>query len=168
MAVHIYNNVPNSADGSSRLEAFARISVSPKADNYHTFGCPVYRLTTKSATKKSAKWENRANLGIYLGPSPQHAWSVSLVLSLTSAMASPQFHVGHDEFFETTRYNRSSARTKSRWQQLSGIDLAVALENRDKIKRAALNKFADRSTSEIPADVANLMPVFDHTRTASL
>ena len=168
MAVHIHNNVPNNEDGSSRLEAFARISVSPKADHYHTFGCPVYRLTTKAATNKSAKWENRANLGIYLGPSPQHAGSVSLVLSLTSAMASPQFHVGHDDFFETTRYNRSSARTKSKWQQLSGIDLAVTLEKRDKIKRAALNKVADRSTIETPADVANLMPVFDHTRTASL
>ena len=89
-------------------------------------------------------------------------------MSLTSAMASPHFHVGHDDFFETTRYNRSSARTKSKWQQLSGIDLAVKLENRDKIKRAELNKVADISTSETPADVANLMPVFDHTHTASL
>ena len=71
-------------------------------------------------------------------------------------------------FFETKRYNRSSARTKSKWQQLSGIDLAVTLENRDKIKRAALTRVADRSTIETPADVANLMPVFDHTRTASL
>ena len=89
-------------------------------------------------------------------------------MSLTSAIASPQFHVGHNDFFETTRYNRSSARTKNKWQQLSGIDLAVKLENRDKIKRAALIKVADRSTIETPADVANIMPVFDHTRTASL
>ena len=90
MAVHIHNNVPNSAGGSSQLEAFARIEVSPKADHYHMFGCPVYRITTKAATVKAAKWENRVNLGIYLGPSPQHAGSVSLVFSLTSAMASPQ------------------------------------------------------------------------------
>ena len=52
MAVHIHNNVPNSEDGSSRLEAFARISVSPKADHYHTFRFPIYCLTMKASTKK--------------------------------------------------------------------------------------------------------------------
>ena len=37
MTVHVHNNVPNAADASSRLEAFARIAVSPKSSHYNTF-----------------------------------------------------------------------------------------------------------------------------------
>ena len=64
MAVHIHNHVPNSTNGISRLEAFERIEVSHRADRYHTFGLPVYRLMTQDATVKSTKWGNRANFGI--------------------------------------------------------------------------------------------------------
>ena len=91
MVAQILNNAPNSNDGRSRFEAFARIAVSPKYDHYHTFGWPVYRLTMQAATSKYTKWQNKENLMMYLGPSPPHEGSVSLVLSLTSAMASPQF-----------------------------------------------------------------------------
>ena len=112
MAVHVHNNVPNNPDGSSRLEVFAQISGVPKASHYHTFGCPVFALTTEAESGKAKKWAVRSVLGIYLGPSPQHAGSVSLVLSLTTGNASAQYHVGHDDFFETTRYNRRTARAQ--------------------------------------------------------
>ena len=46
MAIHVHNNVPDAADDSSLIEAFARISVTPKLIHYHTFGCPEYILTT--------------------------------------------------------------------------------------------------------------------------
>ena len=46
MAVHIHNNVTNSTDGTSRLEAFTQIEVSTRAGQYYTFGRPLYRMTT--------------------------------------------------------------------------------------------------------------------------
>ena len=113
MVVHIHNNALNITDGTSRLESFARIEVSPRVDQYHTFGCPFYHLTTQASTGKAKQWGNKSNIEIYLGPSPHHAGSVSLVLSLTSAMESPKLHAGHEDFFENTRYNRSSVQTKS-------------------------------------------------------
>ena len=123
---------------SSRLEAFARIAVSPKSSHYHTFGCTEYMLTTEAEQGRANKWEGCAVLGIYLGPSPHHAGSVSLVLNLTTGNSSPQFHVGHDDFFETTRYNRSNARAKINWKKLSGIDHADIIDKKEKVKRAAL------------------------------
>ena len=103
MAVHVHNNVPNAADASSCLEAFARIAVSPKSIYYHTFGCPAYMLVTEAEQIIAKKWEGCLVIVIYLGESPHHTVSVSLVLNLITGNASPQFHVGHEDFFETTR-----------------------------------------------------------------
>ena len=83
MVVHVNNNFPNTADASSRLEAFTRITVPPKSIHYHTFGFPAYVLTTESEQGRAKKWEGCSVLGIYLGPSPCHAGSVSLGLNLT-------------------------------------------------------------------------------------
>ena len=47
MAVYVHNNVPNSADASSRLKALAHIAVSPKSTHYQKFGCTAFTLTTK-------------------------------------------------------------------------------------------------------------------------
>ena len=163
MAVHVHNNVPHNEDASSRLESFARIAVSPKSSHYHTFGCPVFALTTEAEQGKAKKWEVRSVLGIYLGPSPHHAGSVSLVLSLTTGLASPQFHVGHDDFFETTRYNRRTTRISSNWQKLSGIDFADIIEKKQKIKKAALTSSkptVDQNVTQI-VDFANQAPVFE-------
>ena len=55
MSVHMHNNVPNATDASSRLEAFAQISVSPMSSHYHTFGCPAYMLTTESEKGRAKK-----------------------------------------------------------------------------------------------------------------
>ena len=138
MVVHVHKNVYNAADASSHLEAFARITVSPKSSHYHTFGCLAYMLTTEAKQGRAKKWEGRLVLEIYLVPYPHHAGSVSLVLNPTTDNASSQFHVGHDIFFETTRYNRSNARANINWQNMSGIDHANIIDNKDKVKRAAL------------------------------
>ena len=63
----------------------------------------------------SKKWEGRSVLGIYLGPYPHNAGSISLVQNLATGNDSPQFHVGHDKLFETTRYNRRNTRSNSNW-----------------------------------------------------
>ena len=59
-------------------------------------------------------------MGVYLGTSPRHARSVSLILSLSTGLCSPQFHVSHDDFFETTRKN-PHLDSSSKWQALSGL-----------------------------------------------
>jgi hypothetical protein len=67
------------------------------------------------AGKKFPKWTDQARAGIYLGPSPQHARSVALVLSLTSGLLSPQFHVTVDNF-QTMRKAFDTAQPRSLWQ----------------------------------------------------
>ena len=39
------------------------------------------------------KWNPRANAGVYLGHSPDHASNVALVLNLATGLVSPQYHV---------------------------------------------------------------------------
>ena len=47
------------------------------------------------------KWNNRAQVGIYLGRSPRHARNVALILNVHTGLVSPQFHVKFDKRFKT-------------------------------------------------------------------
>lgn len=112
------NVLPNFPDGSSPLERFTGVHVAPKIKDLHPFGCPVYRHLTEKHLKR---WDRRAMLGIHLGPSDRHASSVSLVLNPQTGLASPQFHVIHDDFFETVRKSAGNPKTFSQWQRLAGF-----------------------------------------------
>ena len=138
-AVEIMNSMPRNNDGSSRLESFARIQIQPKMQHFHTFGCPVYALTNQAEASKVRKWDPKARVGLYLGPSPLHAGSVSLVLNLDTALCSPRFNVAHDEFFETIRYGHTKLSGEPIWQRIAGLDMADAIRNRERVKRLALN-----------------------------
>lgn len=107
-------------DGTSPQERFAKVNVAPKLRNAHTFGCPVYALTNRlQSGGRQPKWVLRARLGINLGPSPRHAGSDNLVMSLTTGLVSPQFHVQFDDFFETVRLSAGNEPSASKWQLLS-------------------------------------------------
>jgi type IV secretory pathway component VirB8 len=56
-------------------------------------------------------------VAINLEQSPLHAQSVALVLSLLSEYVSAQFHLKHDDFFETVR--EVNAMSQSKWQELA-------------------------------------------------
>ena len=113
------NSLPGK-DGISPSEKFANVSVQPKLSTYHVFGCPVYTLhSALQSGNMLRRWEPRARLGLYLGPSPRHARNVSLVLNLATGLVSPQFHVSHDDFFETTEDHHHQG--PSAWQQLAGF-----------------------------------------------
>jgi len=100
-AAYIFNNTPFK-DGISPLENFSSTDLSANMRHFHTFGCPVYALDERLQDNKPiASWNKRARLGINFGPSPRRARNVSLVLSLTTGLVSPQYHLVHDEFFET-------------------------------------------------------------------
>jgi hypothetical protein len=109
----------------SPLERFAGVGVRPKISSFHPFGCPVYVLDSALASGQSIpKWDNRARVGIYLGPSPRHSRSVAMVLSLTTGLVSPQFHVVFDDHYQTVRTQRpGSLFYKSEWQALAGFEL---------------------------------------------
>jgi hypothetical protein len=99
---HMRNYLPDSKDGTCASERFSGVEVAPNLKSNHTFSCPVYALNSKLASRKTIpKWNSRARVGLYIGPPPRHAIKVSLVLSLDTGQVSPQFHVQHDDFFET-------------------------------------------------------------------
>ena len=68
----------------------------------HVWGCPVYVLSAPlQGDIKTPRWDMRSRVGVYLGPSPNHATSVPLVLNLATGHVSPQFHVIFDDNFST-------------------------------------------------------------------
>ena len=125
-ANHLLATLLDREDGSCPLERFSKSDVSPQLKSNHTFGCPVYDLQDSlQAGGHLPKWNSRARLGIYLGPSPRYASSVSLVLSLSTGLVSPQFHVKHDNFFETVQPLSVNPTTPSNWQILEGFQAAI-------------------------------------------
>ena len=88
----------------------------------HTFGCPSYVLDNELQSGMSIpKWAERARVGIFLGYSPQHARTVGLILSLSSGLTSPQFHVQYDDQFETMRKSFGETQPISQWQYKAGF-----------------------------------------------
>ncbi|KAL7563107.1 hypothetical protein ACA910_012291 [Epithemia clementina (nom. ined.)] len=107
----------------SPLELWLQVQVAPKIRHFHTFGCPTYVLDNKLQAQQGVqKLKTRARLGVYLGASPTHARSVSLVLNPRTAHVSPQFHVKHDDFFETVTGKATNFdQPEPEWKYLSGL-----------------------------------------------
>jgi hypothetical protein len=85
----------------------------------------MYDLNSKLAAGKSIpKWDPRARVGLYLGPSPRHARNLYMVLSLDTGVVSHQFHMQHDDLFETASPNAGNPLlVLSHGQTLSGLRL---------------------------------------------
>ena len=121
---NLHNVVPELEGGTSRMELFTGVKIGAKMRHMHVFGCPVYALRNELASGGSIpKWSPRCRLGLNLGPSPNHARNVYLVLSLTTGLVSPQFHVKFDDLFETTRLQPEDTLTGSAptWKSLAGF-----------------------------------------------
>jgi hypothetical protein len=84
------------------------------------FGCPTYQLNhSLQGGKSRPKWEQRLEPVVYLGRSPKHTSSIAMVLDLTTAHVSPQFHLKVDDLFETVSPTRQNAQAhESLWQWL--------------------------------------------------
>jgi hypothetical protein len=121
-AAYFNNVLLTLPDGQSRLKLFSSIKVGSNMQFLHTFRCPVFALNNSLALNKALpRWDPRAHLGLNLGPSPTHARNVHLVLSLTTGLFSPQFHVCFDDFFETCKYGVTDGGVASTWQCLAGF-----------------------------------------------
>ena len=126
MASMSINSTPNMGDKAKRSpsEMFegTEIAVNPK--HWRHIFCPVYVLDSNLRSGKHMnKWRDRARVGINLGPSPQHARNVVLVLNIETGLVSPQFHVKFDPNFDTVKqlYEDSMENHESRWQIKSGF-----------------------------------------------
>ena len=98
----VSNATPRKGQELSPLELFSGVQIAPKLRHFHAFGCPIYVLDNALQSRQGApKWKERARLGVYLGPSPNHARTVALVLNPRTGHVSPQFHIKFDNFFET-------------------------------------------------------------------
>ena len=85
----------------------------------HPLFCPVFVLDKKLQGSLGGipKWNPRANAGVYLGHSPDHASNVALVLNLATGLVSPQFHVVFDDEFSTVDFIKSK-KEPSNWEHL--------------------------------------------------
>ncbi len=124
MATDVGNFSPGLQTGISPIELFSQVEVAPRVKHSHTFGSPVYVLDAhlQTAGHKLKKWERKSRVGVYLGSSPRHSRKVSLVLSLLTGHASPQFHVVHDDLFETLRPSAGNVLPESNWQKAAGFN----------------------------------------------
>jgi hypothetical protein len=130
MANGIHNDTPTIKHRQSPLERFTGTHVLPNPRHWHHFGAPVYVLDSDVASgKKFPKWTDRARVGIYLGPSPQHDRSVALILSLTTGLTSPQFHVTIDDTIQTMRKAFGAQQPPSQWQAKCKFHLSAQLQD---------------------------------------
>ena len=102
-AAYLHNQTPNQQSGLSPVELWTKTkSTNTPLQNLHVWGSPVYVLDpTLRDGSKLPKWNPRSRRGQYVGQSPLHASSVGLILNLQTGNVTPQYHVVHDDFFET-------------------------------------------------------------------
>ena len=119
----VANATPRRGQDLSPLEMFSRVEIAPKLRHFHAFGCPTYVLDNALQSGQGApKWKECSRLGVYLGPSPNHACSIALVLNPRTGHVSPQFHVKFDDFFETVQAKVTDLDAPDpEWKYLSGF-----------------------------------------------
>ena len=125
MACDSINATTSLRDKSKRTpdEIFFSTPVSSNPKNWRHPFCPVYVLHKSLASGRHlSKWSDRARVGLYLGPSPQHARNVSLVLDIRTGLVSPQFHIKFDTNFDTIKeLYKEQQNHVSEWQLRAGF-----------------------------------------------
>lgn len=106
-------------NGLSPEEKLSGVQTSLHIRNEHPLFCPIYCLDKKlqGGLGGIPKWNPRSNAGVYLGHSPDHSSNVALVLSLTTGLISPQYHVVFDDDFSTVDFIRSR-KEPTNWENL--------------------------------------------------
>jgi hypothetical protein len=128
LAVDLYNNTPNST-GLTPEEIFTGLKGHNRLNDLHPFGCPIFVLDPSlQQGHKIPRWKPRSRVGVHLGFSPEHASSVPLVLSTTTGLVSPQFHVVFDDYFSTTNCLRTNV-LPSHWSTLLSTSASKFVDN---------------------------------------
>ena len=102
MAIEVENDIPD-AKGRTKRQRFASLSFDiSNLPQYHVWGCPVYILDAPLQIGQNIpQWNDRSRIGLYLGPSPNHATNVPMVRDLHTGHVSPQYHIIFDNTFST-------------------------------------------------------------------
>ena len=75
----------------------------------HTFGCPLVTLQNAlAADSKLSKLSPRAKLGLNLGPSPNHARHVNMVLNLSTGVVSHPIQFESGASYDEENANHTS------------------------------------------------------------
>jgi hypothetical protein len=106
-------------DGLSPEEKMSGVRSKQDIRHEHPLFCPVFALDKglQGGIGGIPKWNPRSNAGVYLGHSPDHASNVALVLSLTTGLVSPQYHIIFDDDFSTVDFIRSK-KEPTNWENL--------------------------------------------------
>ena len=122
------------------------------------FGCPVYVLDSKLQNNNIFhKWKQKSEVGIYIGTSPIHSKNVALVLSRSTGLVSPQFHVKFDDRFQTI----NDISNESLWQTKAGFI------STQKIPGAASQELLSQNTRALSASEGVNIQDVDLTPTES-
>jgi hypothetical protein len=110
-AVRLHNCTPRPGQQASPHTLFTNEDSPLSPHDFKVFGSPVYVLdkTLQTGTLGPGKWKARCYQGVYIGYSPNHASNVILVYNPKTRLVSPQYHVVHDENFDTVNVNMSKA-----------------------------------------------------------
>ena len=156
---NILNDTPQPTDSSRHTakQILSKSVVNIIAKHHMPRGCPCFISDSVLQKNKPFKWKERAKVGIYLGPSPQHGRNVSLVLNWTTGLVSPQFHVHHDPTFSTSTQDKYN----SQWQFYSAF--LAQTEKRTKLLQTRTSSYTQNNTTPpskgiLPAQVSEGAP----------
>ena len=149
-AIERINYLSFDLEGKSPASKFYGTEKAFNINEFHTFGCPVFVLDSRlqSGQIGPPKWEPRSRVGIYLGHSPFHAGSVSLVLNPTTGHVSPQYHVTFDDSFVTVPFMRDGTRPPT-WEEMCKNSTELATEEAFDLAETWFNEVT-KQTSERP------------------
>jgi hypothetical protein len=99
----------------------------------------VLHNSLQGSGSRPNKWIRRSRCAVYLGRSHIHTRSVALVLSLLTGYVLAQFHLKHDDFFETVK--DLNVLPQSKWQELARFTLEEMQGKAIKILLGAKSKF---------------------------
>lgn len=103
---------------------------------------------------KISKWQERAQLGIYLGMLQAHASSVALIPNLHMGLISPQFHVQFDDTFSTLSEVRADATytQKAHWIIETHFSTPSSLKNNN-----SAHIYSSQTHLDMESKIANEM-----------
>ena len=108
-------STPTQDGDKSPQELFSGVNISPKIKHFHTFTCSTSVLD-------NALQGQHYLPGVYLGSSPNHSRTVHLILNPRTGHVLPQYHVKHNDFFETVNNKNSNFDSpEPTWKRLSGL-----------------------------------------------
>jgi hypothetical protein len=126
-SVYLYNITCRRGQRRSPWELFTGVPPTKHPSDSRIFGCPAFVLNKDAQDNPSLvkTWTSRCWQGIYVGFSPMHASTVSMIYNPSTRHVTLQFHVTYDKDFTTVSLKDPAAlearlhalfKSKATWQ----------------------------------------------------